>query len=137
MKKKTIIIAVLLLVLAAVVKFRFALTYVFFSGETLQLDRLEISSVHGTSVTVVPIRTAELSESQIDSFTELLNSLELKKMPFSNEGKGGWLYGFSVFKDDGSFVSISFLDNGLVTVDGNIYATLRSASDRLEEYFHS
>lgn len=135
MKKKIIIIAVILLVLAAAVKFRVALAYVLLGGETLQLDRSEISSVQGTSVTSVPVKTAKLSESQIDSFIELLNSLELKKMPFRNEKKGGWLYGFSAFKEDGSFVSISFLDNGMVTIDGNVYVTLRSVSDSLEGYF--
>ena len=87
MKKKIIIIAVILLVLAAAVKFRVALAYVLLGGETLQLDRSEISSVQGTSVTSVPVKTAKLSESQIDSFIELLNSLELKKIPFRNEKK--------------------------------------------------
>jgi hypothetical protein len=135
MKKKIIIIAVILLVLAAAVKFRVALAYVLLGGETLQLDRSEISSVQGTSVTSVPVKTAKLSESQIDSFIELLNSLELKKIPFRNEKKDGWLYGFSAFKEDGSFVSISFLDNGMVTIDGNVYVTLRSGSDSLEGYF--
>lgn len=135
MKKKSIVIIVILLVLVAAVRFRHALAYIVLGGETVKLDRSEISSVQGTSVTSVPVRNADLSESQIDSFTELFNSLELKKMPFQNREKGGWLYGFSVFREDGSFVSISFLDNGLVTVDGNTCVTLRSVSDSLEGYF--
>ena len=87
MKKKIVIVAVFLLVLFAVIKLRFAFAYMILGGEPFQLDRSEMCSVQGTSVTQVPVRTAALSESQIDKFTEFFNSLELKKTPFRNEEK--------------------------------------------------
>ena len=135
MKKKLIIAAVLILILAAAIYFRFALAYVILGGEAIQIDRSEITVVSATSVTSVPVRIAELSESQIDSFVELINSLELKKLPLRNEKKGGWLYSFRAFREDGSFISVSFLDNGHITVDGYDCFTLRNVSGVLDEYF--
>ena len=135
MKKKIIIAVVLLSVLTIAVRLRFALAYMIFRGDPIRLDRSEIEYVSGTSVTAVPVRNTEMSESQVDSFAELFNSLELKRIPVRNREKGGWLYSFYVKNKDGSAVMISFLDNGLVTVDGYDCVTLKSVPENLEEFF--
>lgn len=135
MNKKKIVIITVLLVIAAAVKFRFALAYMILGDEPVQLDRSEISAVSATSVVSVPVRTVKLSEPQIDRFIEMINSLDLKSSQIKNTKKGGWLYTFSVVKKDGSTAQIAFLDNGLITVDGYDCFTLHAVSNALDEYF--
>lgn len=137
MKKRLIVAVILVLILAAVIRFRFALAYMFIGGETVHLQRSEISSVTGTSVTSVPLMQADLTESQIDVFVEKFNSLGLKRIPVRYTKKGGWLYSFSAFRNDGTFVSIAFLEGGLVTVDGYTCVTFKPVSGIMGEFFQN
>ena len=100
--------------------------------ETLRLDSDIILGITGRTQMTVPVRSIDLSETQIESFVDLINSLGLIKSEVKYKKKG-WQYAFSVVQED-STTSIVFAD-GKIVVDGYVCKPSKTVTYNIGDFF--
>lgn len=100
--------------------------------ETIFLDQGVILGVTGKTQMTVPVKSIDLSETQIENFVDLINSLGLIKSGVKYKKKG-WQYAFSVIQEE-STTSIVFAD-GKIVVDGYVCKPSKTVTYNIGVFF--